>query len=165
MLYTATARDNQGRVAIVQFVAQYDFTPPVIDCPADITVTATDGISAVVNYSATADDGCPCPVLVSFAPPSGSSFSIGTHTVTVSASDLCHNTNTCTFQVVVLPPACSLAIELTQPSPPEVTLSWVCDARLQSAPDLAGPWTEVPGATSPHVVAAAEPQMFYRLRF
>ena len=165
ILYTATARDNKGRVAIVQLVAHYDFTPPTIDCPSDIVVTAANGVSAVVNYAATADDGCPCAVLISYAPPSGTSFSIGTHTVTIHASDLCHNTNSCTFQVVVLPPECPLRIELTQLSPPQVTLTWDCDAKLQSSPELAGPWDEVAGATSPYVTDAAGPQTFYRLRF
>jgi hypothetical protein len=165
ILYTATAIDNQGRVAVVQFVAHYDFTPPVIDCPSNIVVTATDGISAVVNYAATADDGCTCPIFISYAPPSGSSFSIGTHTVTIRANDLCHNTNTCTFQVTVLPPECPLRIELTQLSPPQVTLTWDCIATLQSAPELVGPWSDIKGATSPYVTNAAEPRTFYRLRY
>lgn len=165
MLWTVTVRDNHGGVFVRQEVFHYDFTPPVLNCPGDITVTAADGVSAVVNYSFTADDGCTCPVIARTIPPSGSSFSVGTHTVTCIASDLCHNTNTCTFQVTVLPPECPLRIELTQSSPPEVTLTWDCDAALQSAPDVAGPWSNVAGAASPFVTAAVEPQTFYRLKF
>lgn len=165
ILYTAIARDNKGRVAMVQFVGHYDFTPPSINCPADITVIATNGTSAIVNYTVTADDGCPCQVIVESTPPSGSGFSIGTHTVTCRAHDLCHNTNICTFQITVLPPACPLRIELTQLAPPQVTLTWDCAAQLQSAPELAGPWAEIVGATSPHVTDAAGPQTFYRLNY
>jgi len=65
----------------------------------------------------------------------------------------------------VLPPACPLRIELTQLSPPRVTLTWDCDGTLQSAPDLAGPWTGVAGAVSPYETDAAGPQTFYRLKF
>jgi hypothetical protein len=165
MLWTVTARDNHGGVFVRQEVFPYDFTPPMISCPGDITVTAADGVSAVVNYSFSADDGCACPVIARAIPPSGSSFSVGTHTVTCVASDLCHNTNTCTFHVTVLSPECPLHIELTQLSPPQVTLTWNCDAALQSAADLAGPWSRVAGAVSPYVTTAADPQAYYRLKF
>jgi len=39
------------------------------------------------------------------------------------------------------------------------------DGILQSADDVTGPWSDVPGATSPHVVnTGAAGRKFYRLR-
>jgi hypothetical protein len=163
MLFKVVAKDNQGRVVTREMIVHYDFTAPTIQC-SDITVTAANGVSAIVHYDIPATDDRPGAVILNCIPPSGSGFAVGTHTVICYASDLCHNTNTCTFQVIVLPPECPLRIELTQPSPPEVTLTWDCARALESAPDLAGPWTDVAGATSPHVTNPTEPQAFYRLR-
>lgn len=164
ILYTATTLDNQGRVATRQIIAHYDLTAPVLNCP-DVIVTATNGVSVIVNYNLTAIDDRPGTVILACTPPSGSGFSVGTHTVTCRASDLCRNTNICTFQVTVLPPECPLRIELTQLSPPEVTLTWDCGGTLESAPELAGPWSTIGGATSPYVANPSEPQTFYRLKF
>jgi hypothetical protein len=163
MLFKVVAKDNLGHVATREMIVHYDFTAPTLQC-TDLTVTATNGVSAIVNYSVTTADDRPGPVLLHCQPPSGSGFAIGTHTVTCRASDLCHNTNTCTFQVVVLPPECGLRIELTQPAPPEVTLTWDCGSALESAPDLAGPWWGVVGASSPYVTTPIEPRAFYRLK-
>lgn len=44
------------------------------------------------------------------------------------------------------------------------TLSWENPVfKLQAAPAVTGPYTNVPNATSPYVVPADQPQMFYRL--
>ncbi|HKX62829.1 MAG TPA: HYR domain-containing protein [Verrucomicrobiae bacterium] len=166
IVYTAEARDNKGRVARRQFLAHYDFTPPALECPADIVVTAPDGVGAQVGYTFTATDDRPEPLYyVATFPPSGSLFPIGTTLVTCIAADLCRNTNRCTFQVTVLPPECPLRIELTQVSPRQAMLSWDCDGALQSAPGLEGPWTDVTSATSPYVTDPTEPEAYYRLKF
>ncbi len=45
-----------------------------------------------------------------------------------------------------------------------VTLAWTNPVfKLQAAPAVTGPYTNVPGAVSPYVVPASQPQMFYRL--
>ena len=71
-------------------------------CPAAITVTenpAGSG-SAVVTYAATASDNCP-GVSISYSPASGSSFPLGTTTVTATATDAANHTASCTFTVTV----------------------------------------------------------------
>ncbi len=81
-----------------------DLTPPTVNCPDDITVTAAPGqSSAIVNYIASAADPCG---LGSFncVPPSGSAFPIGTTTVTCTVIDAAGNTASCSFDVTVNPP-------------------------------------------------------------
>ncbi len=163
ILYTATARDNQGRVATRQILAHYDFAPPVLNCP-DIIVTATNGSDAVVDFNVSSSGDLRELVCT---PPSGSTFALGTNLVSCTAQDLCYNTNTCAFNVVVLPPLtsdCPLNIALTQVSPPQVTLSWDCDGVLQSATDVNGPWSDVTGATSPHTIGSEGEPIFFRLQ-
>ena len=138
----------------------------MITCPGDITVTAADGVSAVVNYSFTADDGCTCPVIAMAIPAQREQF-FRRHPY----RHLRGQRSLPQYQYLHLSGHCAparvpaLRIELTQPSPPQVTLTWDCDAALQSAADLAGPWSSVAGAVSPYVTTAAEPQSFYRLKF
>lgn len=80
-----------------------DATPPVIACPAEITI---DG-GATATYAPTATDNCdPKPTLTADI-PSGSTFAAGTTTVvTVTARDASGNSSTCTFNVTanVIPP-------------------------------------------------------------
>ena len=78
-----------------------DNTPPIIVCPADITVSNDPGqCSAVVTYSATASDDCSA-ASISCSPPSGSVFPVGTTTVTCIATDESGNADTCTFNITV----------------------------------------------------------------
>ena len=55
-------------------------------------------VEFINNVSAT--DNCDTPMLVC-APASGSLFSVGTHLITCTATDLTGNTNACTFNVIV----------------------------------------------------------------
>jgi hypothetical protein len=166
ILYTATALDNKGRVAISQIIAHYDLTPPTINCPADIIVIATNGADATVDYEVTAADNRPEPFSLIITPPSGSVFPIGTNVVMCLAYDLCRNTNTCTFQVIVRGPGedCVLHIELTQLAPPMTALTWDCGGTLQCAPDVTGPWSDLVGVTSPYAPAAGDSRKFYRVK-
>lgn len=61
-------------------------TPPTIIVPDDLTVEATGPDGAVVTYSVSAvsDNGTPVPVTLSI--PSGSTFALGTTTVTANAT-------------------------------------------------------------------------------
>lgn len=161
IVYTAIARDNKGRIATRQFIAHYDFTPPLIECPGNITVASPDGAGVAVEFGVTASsDG-----ILQCMPASGSVFPVGITTVTCIARDLCRNTNTCTFEVKVRGPNedCVLNIALSQLTPPEVTLTWDCPATLQSAETLDGPWISVLGATTPHIAPAGGTHRFYRL--
>ena len=103
--YTATDRTNHSSQA-AQRVTVVDVTPPVINCPANITVhlplnsTAT---SMAVNYpAATATDNCPGTISIGYSIASGSTFSVGTTSITVTATDAHNNSASCVFTVTVL---------------------------------------------------------------
>jgi len=81
-----------------------DTQPPTITCPANIITTSNatcpPSVSQVANFTTTASDNCPGVVVVC-NPPSGSSFPVGTTTVTCTATDATGNTATCSFTVSV----------------------------------------------------------------
>jgi hypothetical protein len=97
-----TATDACGQQANCTFTVTV-LPPPalVITCPSKITVPATSPAGAVVTYTVTTSGGCP-PITVTCVPPSGSTFPIGTTTVTCTATDACGQQATCTFTVTVL---------------------------------------------------------------
>jgi hypothetical protein len=158
---TWEARDCcTNRATCTQIITVTDTTPPVITCPTNIVVIACT--NTPVCYSASATDSCDTNVSLSYSPPSCSLFGLGTtNTVTVTATDDCGNTNKCTFTVaIVRPPLGTLTITH---SGPNITITWVGGV-LQSAPTILGPWTDVPGATSPYVTSVIGNHKFYRLR-
>ncbi len=81
-----------------------DDVPPTIACPGDITVSTDPGqCSAAVTFVVTAtDDRDPNPT-IACDPPSGSTFSKGTTTVTCTATDAGGNVSEpCSFTVTVV---------------------------------------------------------------
>jgi hypothetical protein len=82
----------------------------VLTCSSNITVAATGPSGAAVFYTSSATGTCP-PVNVNCNPPSGSTFPIGTNTVTCLGSDACGGTTNCSFTVTVTP--------LPGPQPPD----------------------------------------------
>jgi subtilisin-like proprotein convertase family protein len=71
-----------------------DTEPPMITCPANISV-----VGSIVNYSApTVSDNCP-GITVVCTPASGSTFPPGITTVTCTATDASDNTASCSFTV------------------------------------------------------------------
>lgn len=79
-----------------------DCTPPVITCPANITQNADPNVcSARVTYAPTASDNSGGPVSIVCTPPSGSTFSLSTRTVTCTATDSEGNSASCSFTVTV----------------------------------------------------------------
>lgn len=97
--------------------APSDTTPPVITVPGNLTAEATGPGGAAVTYSASATDAVDGAVAVSCAPASGSTFPLGTTTVTCSASDAHHNSASSSFTVTVVD---TTAPALTLPSPMSV---------------------------------------------
>jgi hypothetical protein len=81
-------------------VTVVDTTPPTVTCPGNITADSTSPAGAVVTYFAAAADPCG---IASFncAPASGSTFPLGSTTVTCSATDGADNTAACSFTVTV----------------------------------------------------------------
>src|SRR5262249_25541439 len=82
-----TATDAHGNSSTASSRATVEHTPaPGIPVPADITAEATGPGGAVVGYMTNASDAVG---VTSFAcvPPAGSTFPLGTTTVTCTASD------------------------------------------------------------------------------
>jgi len=103
---TYTATDGAGNDATCSFdVTVVDDENPVITCPADITTDASpNACNAFVSYSApTVTDNCATgivPVLTA-GQNSGSSFPVGTTTISYIANDGNGNSATCSFTITV----------------------------------------------------------------
>jgi len=77
-------------------------TPPVLHLPADITAEATSAAGAIVSFSATATDARDTNLVVTCAPPSGSTFALGGTTVNCSATNSRNKTADGSFTVSVV---------------------------------------------------------------
>jgi len=98
----ATALNGAGYDSCSFKVTVRDVTPPVITCPANITLpNAPSQCGATATYTATATDNCTSTVTITVQPASGSFFPVGTTTVTAMATDGSGNTATCSFTVTV----------------------------------------------------------------
>jgi hypothetical protein len=64
--------------------------------------------------------------------------------------------SSCSFKVIALPSLVSIERA--------VIVRWNCGEVLQGADNVTGPWTDIPGATSPYVAPASEARKFYRAR-
>jgi HYR domain/Ig-like domain CHU_C associated/Secretion system C-terminal sorting domain/PKD-like domain len=122
---TYRATDVCGNFAeCTQIITVNDQTPPVITCPANITVNNTPNqCGAIVNFTVTATDNCAGTVTITSVPASGSFFPVGTTTVTSTAVDACGNTSTCTFTVTVLdvqPPVITCPANITTGNNPGI---------------------------------------------
>jgi hypothetical protein len=102
-----TATDAAGLKASCSFtVTVNDTTPPVINCPANLirilpAQCSTGSTGLTVTYSLPiATDNCSGTTVVC-NPPSGTSFPLGTTTVTCTATDAASNTASCSFKVKV----------------------------------------------------------------
>ena len=151
-----TAIGADGAMSSITTTIRLDTRPPVIRCPADILVSCSSPTGQVVHYSVDAIDNCPGPATVVCNPPSGSVFPVGSTAVTCVATDTCGNADRCSFEVNV--GGSVLTIERA------ICVHWTCDGILQGAPSLAGPWTDIPGATSPYCTPASGSYRFFRTR-
>jgi len=104
--FTAQATDEAGNAGSVSSAVNYiiDSTAPIFPtAPSNISaIEASSAAGAVVTYSSpTGTDSAGVPV-VSCVPPSGSTFAIGTTTVTCTADDGHGNTASTSFTVEVV---------------------------------------------------------------
>jgi hypothetical protein len=79
-----------------------DLEPPAVYVPGTIVADAVDATGAAVNFVATAEDGVDLAPVVTCIPQSGSTFPIGTTTVTCTATDAAGNSASASFDVQVL---------------------------------------------------------------
>lgn len=100
---TWTATDAAGNTTSAsRTVTVADTEAPVFGSLSNIvTNNAAGTCGATVNYTATATDGCGSPVTYTYSKASGTVFSVGVTTVTVTATDVVGNTATRNFTVTV----------------------------------------------------------------
>jgi hypothetical protein len=98
-----TAVDSRGNSTTESFaVIVQDTTAPVVTAPESVIAEATSSAGATVTYgAATAKDLVDGVVEATCAPVSGSTFALGTTTVTCSATDAHNNTGSATFDITV----------------------------------------------------------------
>ena len=101
---TYTATDDAGNEATCSFdVTVVDDEAPTLTCPANITVSADEGTCEATITWATpvVSDNCPGGVTLTSSHNSGDIFSVGTTTVTYTATDANGRITQCSFIVTV----------------------------------------------------------------
>jgi len=99
---SCTATDTHGNTASGTFtVTVADTTPPVLTINVTSPVEATGPNGAVVTFTASATDAVSGSPATICTPPSGSTFPVGSTTITCTATDGAGNLGTATATVVV----------------------------------------------------------------
>ncbi len=138
---TCTATDASGRTSNCSFtITVTDNQSPSITCPPNQSASAISPSGAAVTYPApTVTDNCP-GASASCNPVSGSTFPVGTTTVTCTATDASARTATCSFPVTVTSCSPTAPANLTagasgRSSARVVKLNWTdtsaCETRLE----------------------------------
>ena len=127
---TCTATDASSNTASDSFVVTVrDTTGPVITVPGAISVEASGPAGATVNYAASATDAVDGTRPVACSRASGSTFAVGTTTVSCTSEDSRGNPSSGSFSItvtntaptVVVPP--TQTVEANGPSGSAVTFS------------------------------------------
>lgn len=115
---TCSATDAAGNGGSRAFkVKIQDTSAPVLALPDNMTVEATGPTGAPVTYQASANDVVDGQVTPTCAPASGTTFALGTTTVSCSATDGHGNTSSGSFTVTVVdttPPTLSQQADITK---------------------------------------------------
>ena len=100
---TDSATDSAGHTATASFVVTVeDTTPPTISALPNLVLASTGPGGATATYLATASDLVSGSLPVTFSPPGGIFFPVGTTTVTARAADAAGNVASSTFTVTVV---------------------------------------------------------------
>ncbi len=128
---TCIATDSSGNTGSGTFtVTVGDTIKPVVGVPSTITAEATSAAGTLITFAATASDAVTPNLAPTCTPASGSTFAIGTTSVSCSATDGAGNTGTASFEVKVvdtvkpvltLTPAGNIVQEASGPSGAVVT--------------------------------------------
>ncbi|MCC6742758.1 MAG: HYR domain-containing protein, partial [Acidobacteria bacterium] len=151
---TCTATDASSNTGSCSFtVTVTDTQAPALTCPANVSAPATSGqCSASVSYTVpVASDNCP-GATVTCVPASGSTFPVGTTTVTCTATDASSNSNSCSFTVTVVDNqaptiACPANITVVE-SPPmsgSAIVSYATPAAVDNCPGATVSCAPLPG--------------------
>ena len=111
----------------------------IVTCPSNISVASPNGSAVNVTYSASTSGGTP-PVNVTYSPPSGTSFSVGTTTVRVDAQSSDLQTASCMFTVTVtytpgqLTVTCPANISVASPDGSAVAVTYTATTSGGTAP-------------------------------
>jgi len=118
---TCNKTDTHGNAATATtFVVHVvDTSPITVIVPANITAEATGPSGAVVTFSASASDVVDGALTPTCVPGSGSTFTLGTTSVTCSATDTHNNTGSASFTITVVD---TTAPTLTLPADITVTV-------------------------------------------
>jgi len=156
---TCEAKDPAGNAAFCDTtVTVRDSTPPLVTCPAAVSVAADgeNGLTAEVSFpgAVAVDDSGVSPALT-YSQESGSVFDVGATVVTVTAADGAGNKNTCNFNVVVrdvTPPTIvcpsTAAVYTTDPGEAVVTIRTFDTSTVVATDNILG--------STPTIVCAPE---------
>ena len=112
-----------------------DSTPPLINCPANISTQCSGPSGTVVNFSASATDNCDPAPAINCVPASGSTFTVGTTSVQCTARDAAGNTSNCGFTVTVQDTATASLTIATDGTTVTITWPQTCSTYTLEAKD------------------------------
>ena len=98
---TVDATDGSGNVSSGTFDVTVQDQSPLLPSLPNLTVSATGPLGTPVTYSGTATDVTDGAIPVTFTPPSGTLFPVGTTIVTATATDAAGNAASSTFNVTI----------------------------------------------------------------
>jgi len=102
---TWTAVDACGNsISFDQIITIEDLIPPTIDCP-DNDMQFAHNDHTLIDYSlgVSVNDNCSTEqnVIITQSPVAGTILTIGTHTITLTATDECGNASSCQFELEI----------------------------------------------------------------
>jgi hypothetical protein len=142
-VFTLRVTDSYGAFAEASAgVTVEDTRGPVLTLPGKQTLQATSPAGAIATFTASGLDVVDGPVGAVCAPASGSTFPVGTTTVSCAATDVAGNATSGSFTVTVnaAAPVITLRINGQHPTPPVVTVAGPARLTLDVSPgSLAAP--------------------------